>query len=128
MTDTMTDTETETAALDRPLPSDVADVFELLSEKYRCAILVVLSDRSDPISISGLATHLDEWLSDPVDDTATIRIELEHRHLPKLEAADVLEYDRDTGTVSRGSAFERTYETLERTCSCLDRSPDTRSW
>ncbi|WIV68372.1 DUF7344 domain-containing protein [Natrialbaceae archaeon AArc-T1-2] len=123
----MTDTETETATLDRPLSSDIADVFELLSEKHRCAILFVLSDRSDPLSVSGLATHLEEWLSNATGDTATVRIELEHRHLPKLEAADVLEYDRDTGTVSRGPAFARTYETLERTCSCLDRSPDTRS-
>jgi len=35
-----------------------------------------------------------------------MEMQLHHRHLPKLHQAGVIEWDRNTGTVSRGPQFE----------------------
>ena len=55
---------------------------------------------------------LEDTTADPVDlldaesDRQTARVRLRHVHLPKLEQAGYVEWDRETTTVSRGENFD----------------------
>ena len=52
-----------------------------------------------------------------------IRIELHHNHLPRLAAADYLEWNRRDDTVSRGPRFETIVPTIELLTEYNDRLP-----
>lgn len=115
--------ETDVSVPGRPFPTNVADVFEQLSDERRCAVLVVLHDRSGPLSVADLAACVRDLVPDVTGDTQ-LRVELEHRHLPKLADGDLIAYDADAGTVAPGPAFGTAYEALDRVCACLDRGSE----
>lgn len=46
-------------------------------------------------------------------DPDTIQLELEHKHLPKLEEAGYIEWDRETGDISTGPKFDEIEPLLE---------------
>lgn len=52
-------------------------------------------------------------------------IELRHVHLPKLESADVIDWDRDDDRVSRGPAFEQYEPALRTMIDAADEFPDS---
>lgn len=88
---------------------DVSTLFELFAAGPRRRLLVTLCD-VDSVDVSnGLSTR-SVAASEP---SSTYRptggddrkVQLYHAHLPKLEAAGVIEWDRETETVSRGPQF-----------------------
>lgn len=88
-------------------------MFELLAADYRRQILLTLCDSETVELPEAILTRSVSAESRPAvasDGTAatdsTVAIELYHNHLPKLADAGVVEWDRDTGVVSRGPAFE----------------------
>ena len=72
----------------------------LLSSKRRRLVLDLLDDRSDSLTLQGLAEDVTrrESSGNPSDQAAAERvaIALHHDHLPKLAAAGVLDYDTQT--------------------------------
>lgn len=98
--------------------SDVSTVFNLLAEAYRRRVLGLLYE-ADSVEIPDDLRKrgpIDESPSGegPViqqqnfDGTSSrqVEIQLNHNHLPKLENEEYIEWDRDTGTVSRGPKFD----------------------
>jgi len=81
----------------------VAEACELLGDGRRRATLSVLGrcDRGEDVSLAGLAAAVaveergDTVRSLPDVDTGPVRTTLHHTHLPKLDAADVVDYDAD---------------------------------
>lgn len=89
-------------------------MFELLAADYRRQILLTLCDSETvalPEAILTRGTSAERRPAVASDGTTAIdsavAIELYHNHVPKLAAAGVVEWDRDTGVVSRGPAFEQ---------------------
>lgn len=86
---------TDAAALDT--------IYSLLSDRRRRSVVAVLSDRNSPIELRELATAVTETASDPDDGppnaTREVVTTLHHVHLPKLDAAGVIDYDSETNTV-----------------------------
>lgn len=95
--------------------SDVSTLFELLTADTRRRLLVTLCDVD--------SVHVPSWLftrgavqrtssgqqphqKQSADESTSRELQLYHNHLPKLEAEDVIEWDRETETVSRGPTFE----------------------
>ena len=72
------------------------EAYALLANPRTRLTLHVLSTCEPPVSIDGLIRTVGQW--DDADDHA-VRVSLVHTVLPKLEAHDVLEYDRDAGRV-----------------------------
>ena len=73
---------------------------ELVSDNQRRELLLSLQERSprDTGVHSG---------SVPMEDGGRrFQVEMYHRHLPKLEEADLVTWNRDAGQVSRGPAFD----------------------
>ena len=100
--------------------SDTSTLFELLAADHRRRLLILLC-KTDSIQIpEGLLTrgtrartngppqessHKETAFQHTPTDEDALEVQLVHCHLPKLEDADVIEWDRETQTVTRGPAF-----------------------
>lgn len=86
--------------------------FDLLADRRRRAVLEYLDDTDEPVSLSELADHV--TLEEQGQACGTIagcgdallgtrrrvRISLRHHHVPKLAAADAVEFDLEANAVS----------------------------
>ncbi|MFD1647803.1 helix-turn-helix domain-containing protein [Haloarchaeobius litoreus] len=91
-------------------------LLDLLADRHRRQVLVTLAGASEPLTVD----ELSELLSD-VDETQVerARLELHHTHLPKLEAAGLVEYDPENQSVTlAGSADELTAD-IKRAAAIL---------
>jgi len=96
---------------------DVSTLFELLAAAPRRRLLITLCDTESLHVSDALLTRGEARTApsggpspggprSPGDDGRDAReLQLYHNHLPKLAAEDVVEWDPDTGIVSRGPAF-----------------------
>lgn len=76
----------------------VSTVFEVLSDERRRHLLYFLIDEArGRASVSDIADHIHSV--DPGMARDTILVELRHRHLPKMDSADLVEYDGRAGSV-----------------------------
>ncbi len=106
----MSDPESLTSVTESP--DGASSAFDLLADRRRRAVLRYLEMADSPVPVDDLADHvaLEEQPgeSGPVADLGDallgtrrrIRISLRHVHVPKLEAADAVEFDLETNTVS----------------------------
>lgn len=87
-------------------PKDV--VYTCLAHHRRRRLLVLLEDGQSSVSPADLATRLvaDESDADLAledvseDDAASVLVELQHTHLPTLDDAGFVDWDRDADTVA----------------------------
>jgi DNA-binding transcriptional ArsR family regulator len=87
---------------ERPLDAD--DVFELLTDGRRRYVLHHLRSTTDPVSVEELAESIRDWERNS-DDEATperddVATALYHVHLPKLDDADIVDFEPTAGVVS----------------------------
>lgn len=89
---------------------------ELLAKQQRRRILRRVADTPGETPVDRLSNGSREGDSPRPDDDSSPergRIELHHVHLPKLQEADVIEYDADRGVVRRGREFRDVFGLLE---------------
>ncbi|WP_277540511.1 DUF7344 domain-containing protein [Haloarcula laminariae] len=93
-------------SLPTPRRVPVDDVLACITDRPRRVVLSVLRDRTAPISTDELATTTAATLAGKslVDVTHEerdrVRLRLHHAHLPKLDEADLVEWDVDEGAVA----------------------------
>ena len=82
-------------------------LYALLAHQRRRLILQILQDFPAPLSAAELTDILaDCEYTDPTDgDRQRVLLSLYHNHLPRLNDAAVLEYDRDSGRIRRGPNY-----------------------
>jgi hypothetical protein len=95
--------------------SNSSKLFDLLADDYRRQILVLLC-REESITVPDAFKTRGQVCSPSNSRSAGATIgkpqhdqmetELYHLHLPKLKAEDVISWDRESWTVSRGPVFE----------------------
>ena len=92
----------------RNVPLDFADAsYEVLSNPRRRVVCSVLC-RCDRLSVSELTSHIvARETGEPLEDVSTetienVRIDLYHRHLPKLEGAGLVTWQPGSGHVAVG--------------------------
>lgn len=100
------------------LTVDWGQLFDVLSDEYRRRLLVTLlrRDPEDELRLAE-AVHRGE------KDVETLRIELRHRHLPRLEEADYVEWRRESRTVVAGPRFGEIRPILEHIHTHRDELP-----
>jgi hypothetical protein len=97
-------------------------VFSILRNRRRRYALYYLTRRQETVSLSDLAERIAAWENDlPVAEVnykqrKRVYTSLHQTHLPKLDEADVIDYDRDCGTISlaeRSADFDVYMEIVE---------------
>ena len=82
--------------MSRPRPTRSTDaLLTLLADRRRRAVVRHLSARNGRTSLGALV----EAVSTERGDERNVRIGLHHHHLPRLDAADVVDYDVSARTV-----------------------------
>lgn len=78
---------------------EIDERFKLLSQyERRCLIRFLQSAETDRVSISDVVSHLQQQDSAP-NKRDELTIALHHKHLPKLAAVDVIQFDSSSETV-----------------------------
>lgn len=81
-------------------------VFNLLSNPRRRFMLSYLQRRGEPVDITDLANEIAAWENETTVDELTsqqrkrVYVSIYQTHIPKLEDAGVIEYDRESGVVA----------------------------
>ena len=93
----------------------------VLENRYRRRVLVALLEHN-PQDDDDLQIPPDIELAD--EDLETLRIHMTHMHLPKLEEAGFIEWDRDTNSIRQGSLFDEIRPLLELMQNHANELPD----
>lgn len=95
------------------------ELFEMLSVAPRRRILAALKKRNprqeDEFETQAFARN---------DEFERYVLELTHNHLPELDAANFIDWDRETDTIVRGSRFEEIEPLLRLLQEHQDELPD----
>ncbi len=93
-----------------------SDIFVLLSKRRRRLILRILRESTAPLTTTELANRVGEAEQENPsnEDLCLVSLALSHDHLPRLNEADVVSYDRNDGTVHPGANFDVLVRVLER--------------
>ena len=83
----------------------ITNRFDVLSHARRRAVLAVLADRTTPIAVEALADAVAEHeAADATRVSASereaVHVTLHHVHLPKLDEAGAVDYQREARTVT----------------------------
>lgn len=94
---------------------EVDYILESLSNYHRREVLFLLKE--------GEINTLDDLLRRHGPDTERTEAELVHHHLPKLQDARYIEWDRQTGELSKGTHFNQVVPLLELVENHADEFP-----
>lgn len=100
------------------LPYDA--VCDLLSHEYRRICIVCLATNDQLLTLDRLANEIASY-EHKTDSTEIpplaiqqIQVALDHTHLPRLAAANVIAYDRDNDLIQATEHFDQLYAALSR--------------
>jgi hypothetical protein len=96
----------------------IGDQFSILSHPLRRRLLQELYEQGSGAEL----TVPDDIVGDD-EDEMRVGTELKHTHLPKLEDEDLIEWDRDDDTVTRGPDFDQIEPLLELLDDHADQLP-----
>lgn len=96
-------------------------VLDVLANQYRRRVLVALSEHN-PQDDDDPQIPSDTELAD--EELETLRIQMIHVHLPKLEESGFIEWERGTNSIRRGPQFDEIRPLLELMQNHADELPD----
>ncbi|RLM88460.1 helix-turn-helix transcriptional regulator [Haloarcula sp. Atlit-7R] len=82
------------------------ELFEILSHEYRRRILLAVAQQNPQDEADITSEAVAEEHGDDGDALEHVKTGLHHVHLPKLADAGFIDWDRDSGTITRGPRFE----------------------
>lgn len=91
---------------------DLDERYSLLSDRQRRCVVEILSEEDPPIALRELATEVASRETEagsenvPSDTIDEIAVTLHHIHLPKLDAANIVDYDVKANTVASARTKE----------------------
>lgn len=94
-------------------PIDFDTVLDVCEHKHRRIVLAALADQNQSVTVTDLAKvivkHNHHMPLTEVDGETVTRIQttLHHVHLPKLDEAELVEYDSERQLVEPSAQFER---------------------
>lgn len=83
-----------------------AEIFELLSNERRRGAIHYLAHRDCPVMVEQLVDAVYEWERPDTASRASVYSTLVQTHLPRLEEAGVVEFDRERNVVEPTDEFE----------------------
>lgn len=116
----MGDTPDETAGTSDDSDDRIGRLFDALRTRERRRLVATLLDADLP---AGEPVPVDA-LVPAAGDADSFRVALYHRHLPRLAAADYVEWDREAGLLRAGEAYDELAAFVELLRTNEDRLPD----
>lgn len=110
-------TTTDPGSVSETLSLDVA--FDVLADRRRRHLLDCLRESESPVALGELARDVAARERGPSDADAPpeavdrVHLTLYHSHVPKLAAADVVEYDRERDLVAPSRGSDRVERVLD---------------
>lgn len=100
----------------------LSELFEILSHEYRRRVLIAIS-QANPRDEEEITS---EMVADGRDDDALAVVEqkLYHIHLPKLADAGFIDWNHETGIITRGPRFKQIEPLLRLMHEHQDELPD----
>lgn len=98
----------------------LSEKFDILSHPARRRLLVAL-DAQNPRDEDDLASNS---IAGDGENLELLEQEMYHSHLPKLEEAGFINWDRDRGTITRGPRFEEIEPLIKLMNDHQDELPD----
>jgi len=83
----------------------IDQILDIVSNRHRCLILLSLK--------RGAVETTDDVMVRGESELNASELTLTHNHLPKLDDAGYIEWDRDTGEISKGPRFDEIEPLLE---------------
>ena len=96
------------------------ELFEALSNVHRRRLFVALLDRNPQRD----DVHVPEDVHDGEKALGALKQELYHMHLPRMEEAGFIRWNRDTYAVTKGPRFDEIRPLLELMRDHADELPD----
>lgn len=94
----------------RSTPLEESEIFHILGNDRRRAIVQLLATDRERVDVSDVATRIAEGETDttPVPNNLykSVYVSLQQTHLPQLEEDDVIAYDPDAKTIQPGPHFD----------------------
>jgi hypothetical protein len=103
--------------------SPIDNYLSVLSNEYRRHVLVELRYH-DPQRDGAIQIPAD--IVPPNQNSQSLEIQMVHNHLPKLEQAGFIEWNRERNTVRRGPQFAEIRPLVALLCEHADELPDGR--
>ena len=103
---------------ERSLSQDL--VYDILSSPRRRYVLYYLRQVDEPIELTALAEQVAAWENETDPDSLTdqerkrVYVSLYQTHIPKLDDAGIVDYDKDDGTVTLGPGATAIDEYLQQ--------------
>lgn len=94
----MSETTTDRNDAGTTAERELSERHRLLADDQRRTVLAVLSERADAIAVDELASAVARRSDDPAT-ARTVAARLHHVHLPVLDEAGVVDYDRAAARV-----------------------------
>ncbi|WP_157744137.1 DUF7344 domain-containing protein [Halopenitus persicus] len=101
------------------LPLD--QMFDILKNQRRRYVLEYLSDADEAVSLSEIAEQIAAWENDKdvtqisSSERKRVYVGLYQCHLPKMDALDVVSFNKPRGIIELGDNVDELYTYLERT-------------
>jgi len=95
-------------------------IFDVLRNRRRRLVMQALEERGGETTLSDLAEHIGGIENEKppealnAQERKRVYVGLYQCHLPKMDDAEAIEFDKDRGTVKRGAVSERYHTYLER--------------
>lgn len=90
-------------------PEAIDQALSALSKTPRRRVLLALKEDSP----RQLETFVTGEIAPDTREGETIRVELYHRHFPRLDESNYIDWEEDTGRIRRGEDFEEIRPLLE---------------
>lgn len=103
-------------------------VFEILKNERRRFVLQYMVDRDEQVALGTLAEHIAARENDTTPDQLTsqerkrVYVGLYQCHLPKMDSANIVDFDKDRGTIALGPNAGELYPYLDTSAD------DERTW
>lgn len=101
----------------RPESLEESEVFHILGNDRRRAIVQLLAEESGQVDVSDVASEIaaSETETTPVPNNLykSVYVSLQQTHLPQLEEDAVIEYDSDAKTIQPGPHFEAVLQYID---------------
>jgi hypothetical protein len=112
---------TGSVSTDEPLSHTTLDtVLDALANLYRRRLLFALLEHNSQNDSSQIPANI-EFKN---EDLESLKIRMTHTHLPKLEDAGFIEWNRETNTVQKGPRFDEIQPLLKLMYNHADELPD----